>query len=41
MEAWNRLTGVRGEVGGIDSMKEGEENSQKTYIHSLYTQTTM
>lgn len=36
METWNRLTEVRGERMG-DWMK-GEEISQKTYVHSPWTQ---
>ena len=34
MNTWNRPTAVRGEGGGGDWMKEGEENSQRTYMHS-------
>lgn len=44
MDTWYRayrLLDVRGEVGGMDRMKEGEENSQRTYVHSPGTQTTM
>ena len=31
-ESWNELTVLRGEVGGEDSLKEGERISQRTYM---------
>lgn len=39
MDTWNRLATVRGEGWG-DWMKEGEETSQRTFLHNPQTQTT-
>ena len=39
-ESWNRLTAVRGEVGG-DCLKEGEEIRQRTYVKGPWTWTTV
>lgn len=41
MEQTDRLTAIRGEVGGEDCMKEGEGMSQGTYMHNPKTQTTV
>lgn len=31
---WYRLIDIRREMGGRHGMKEGEENSKRTYMHS-------
>lgn len=36
MYTWYRLTDVRGEVGGVNRMKEDEQISQRMYMHTPY-----
>ena len=40
MKTWNRLTAARGDGGGGEWWKEGEETSQRTCMNDPWTWTT-